>query len=72
FLDTPIDECIRRISGRGNDVELFEHKEFLQKVKENYERIFAELEEGVTLVRIDGLLPKEEIARQIREILFTE
>lgn len=72
FLDTPIDECIRRISGRGNAVELFERKEFLERVKENYERVFSTLDEGVTFVRIDGLLSKEEIASLIQQTLFSE
>ena len=72
FIDTPIEECIRRINGRDAEVELFERAEFLALVKENYERIFASLDEGVTLVRLDGTLPKEEIARQVREILISE
>lgn len=70
FIDTPVDECLRRIKGRGDQEELFERHEFLEKVKENYERIFETLGKEVTLVRLDGLLPKEEIARNIQEILF--
>ncbi len=72
FIDTPVDECLRRIKGRGNAEELFERHEFLEKVKQNYERIFSSLPQEVKLIRIDGLLSKEEIARQIQEILFTE
>jgi len=72
FIDTPVDECIRRITNRGADTELFEKHEFLEKVKENYERIFSNLSDEVHLVRLDGLLAKEEIARQIRKILFNE
>jgi dTMP kinase len=70
FIDTPIEECLARIGGRKQEAELFERREFLEKVLENYERIFATLPEGVNLVRLDGLLPKTEIARQIREYLF--
>ena len=69
-LDTPVEECLRRISSRGNETELFEKQEFLHKVKENYERIFCTLDPEVRLVRLDGLLKKEEIAAQIQEILF--
>ena len=72
FIDTPVDECLRRIDSRGNEVELYEKKEFLHKVKENYERIFSSLDPQVTLVRLDGLLKKEEIASQIQEILFSK
>jgi dTMP kinase len=70
FIDTPVEECLRRIKGRGDQEELFERHEFLEKVKENYERIFEALSEEVTLIRLDGLLPKEEIARKIQELLF--
>ncbi len=72
FIDTPIEECIRRIAVRGDEAELFERSEFLSQVKENYERIFASLDEGITLVRIDGTLTKEEIALQVRKTLFSE
>lgn len=72
FIDTPVDECLKRISSRGNETELFEKQEFLHKVKENYERIFKTLDPAVTLVRLDGLLKKEEIAEKIRQILFNE
>jgi dTMP kinase len=70
FIDTPVEECLRRITGRGLTEELFEKREFLEKVKENYERIFANLSKDVILVRIDGLLTKEEIASQIQKVLF--
>jgi dTMP kinase len=70
FIDTPVEECLRRISSRGNETELFERQGFLQKVKANYERIFSTLDPEVKLVRLDGLLKKEEIAAQIQEILF--
>ncbi|MDD3057321.1 MAG: dTMP kinase [Sphaerochaeta sp.] len=72
FIDTPVDECLRRISGRGNETELFEKHEFLERVKENYEKIFSSLPQEVHLVRIDGLLGKEEIAAQIQNVLFSK
>jgi len=70
YIDTPVEECLRRITTRGNDTELFEKKEFLQAVKDNYERIFQSLDENVTLVRIDGLSSIEDIAHQIKNHLF--
>ena len=72
FIDTPVDECIRRINGRGTSSELFERHEFLQQVKTNYERIFSTLSEGVKLHRLDGMKSKEEIAESIQAILFSE
>lgn len=72
FIDTPVDECLRRIAHRKTEVELFEHHEFLTAVKANYERIFADLNPEVHLTRIDGLLPIDEIAASIRTTLFNE
>ncbi len=72
FIDTPVDECLRRIAHRKTEAELFEHHEFLTAVKANYERIFDELNPDVRLTSIDGLLPIEEIAKIIRTTLFSE
>ena len=72
FIDTPVQECLRRIDGRGSETELFEKQEFLERVKENYERIFSSLSQDVHLVRVDGLLGKEEIAKRIQEVLFNK
>lgn len=70
YIDTPIEECIRRIDLRGDEAELFERAEFLALVRGNYERIFAELAPEVTLVRLDGMRPKEEIADEVQKVLF--
>lgn len=71
FIDTPVDECLRRIRSRGDAEELFERREFLQRVKDNYEYIFSTLSPEVTFVRLDGLLDKHEISQQIQDLLFT-
>lgn len=72
FIDTPVDECIRRIASRGDTSELFDRHDFLEKVKSNYERLFSELSEGVKFYRLDGMKSKEDIASEIQKILFTE
>lgn len=72
FIDTPVDECIRRIASRGGDAELFDRHEFLEKVKSNYEQLFSELDEEVKFYRLDGMQSKEEIAAEIQKVLFTE
>ncbi|NLZ76686.1 MAG: dTMP kinase [Spirochaetales bacterium] len=70
FLDTPVEECLRRIAHRKTESELFEQHEFLIRVKANYERIFADLDPGVKFTRIDGLLSIEEISAIIRNTIF--
>ena len=72
FIDTPVDECIKRIASRGSATELFERHEFLEKVKTNYERIFSSLPVGVKLIRLDGMLSIDELAKKIYHTLFIE
>jgi len=72
FIDTPVEECIRRITARGEEAELFDRHEFLEKVRTNYEKLFSSLPEEVRFFRIDGMQSKEVIALEIQKILFTE
>ncbi len=69
YIDTPVDVCMQRIASRGNERELFEHRDFLLKVRSNYERIFSALPEGTKFVRIDGTLSREEISAMVCNIL---
>jgi len=72
FIDTPVEECIRRIESRGGGSELFDRHEFLEQVKTNYERLFSSLPQEVEFFRIDGMQSKEAIALEISNALFTE
>jgi len=69
YIDTPIEDCLERIDSRDNGRELFEKQEFLAKVKDNYELIFADLPEGVVFQRIDGRKSKEDITATIQALL---
>lgn len=65
YLDTPVEDCLNRIEKRNNGKELFERSEFLSKVRDNYELIFADLPKDVVFLRVDGTLSKEEITKII-------
>ncbi|MDY5930456.1 MAG: dTMP kinase [Candidatus Ornithospirochaeta sp.] len=65
FIDTPADECIRRIDKRGEEKELFDRREFLEKVRKNYIRQFESLPEGVALITVDGMKSVDEIEKEI-------
>ncbi len=69
FVDTPVDECMARIDKRGEEKELFEKKEYLRAVRENYLREFEELPDGVKLITIDGTLSIEDTASSIESEL---
>lgn len=69
YVDTPVEECMRRIKHRGQPEELFEHREFLRKVQAGYERSFGSLPKGVRLVRLDGVQDPDVIFQHLRDAL---
>ncbi len=69
FVDTPVDECLERIEKRGEEKELFDRKEFLEKVRENYLKAFEKLPDGVKLMKADGSKPITEVEAEIRKWL---
>lgn len=76
YVDTPVDTCISRIESRGNGKEIYEKQNYQAKVRENYERCFANLPSGCKLIRIDGTLSIEEIysiiSKEIKNALYSE
>ena len=61
YVDTPAEDCIKRIDSRGEEKEIYEKLDYQIKVRDNYERIFAALPQGCRLIRVDGRLSREEI-----------
>lgn len=51
FLDVPVEDCLRRIGGRG-EAELFEERTFLERVVAGYEAAFERRTDP--WVRVDG------------------
>lgn len=66
LLDVNVEECLRRIESRGEEKELFEKKEYLEKVWENYLELANE--ENNTFI-IGGERPKETVAEEIWQIV---
>ena len=69
YVDTPVEECIRRIDKRGEEKELFDRLDFLTAVQQNYEKAFSALPDGVCLIRIDGSRSADEVESEIRKKL---
>lgn len=65
YIDTPTQECINRIEKRGEEKELFEKAEFLQKVEQGYNKIFSTLPDDVRFIKIDGTLSQDAIFEKI-------
>ncbi len=69
YLKCPVDICMRRIASRGNEREIFEKSEFLEKVAENYDRAFGSLPSDVGFHAIDSSASVREVHHKILEIL---
>ncbi len=69
YIDTPVQDCIKRINSRGQAKEIYEKSEYQKKVHENYEKVFSCLPEGCKLLRIDGSGTREQIFNQIWTLL---
>ena len=69
FIDTPVEDCMRRIEKRGEEKELFDRAEFLTAVRKNYLAELERLPEGVNLLVVDGRKSIEETEKEIRMYL---
>jgi dTMP kinase len=62
FLYIDVDVALDRIAGRGEDTEVYEQRDLLQRVAQNYTRAIDLLEaKGWPVVRIDASLPMDTI-----------
>ncbi len=63
ILELPVEDALKRvIAGRGDQPDLFEQAEYLQTVKEQFNRI-----EHPYMMRMDARRPPEEICSEILE-----
>ena len=69
FIDTPVEDCMRRIDKRGEEKELFDRAEFLTAVRKNYLAELERLPEGVNLLVVDGRKSIEDTEKEIRMYL---
>ncbi len=69
YIDTPPEDCMKRIDARGKTKEIFEKISYQRQIRENYERCFSELPAGCKLTRINGNLSIDEIFLNIRKAL---
>lgn len=63
YIETPIKECLSRIDSRGKKKDIFEEKEFLTKVNDNYNKVLLNLPSNVNLIKIDGTLSISDITQ---------
>lgn len=71
FLDCPLDVCLTRLN-KGRPVQdIYENREKLQRVRENYDRLLSEYMAPLHYIKADEeiQLQHEEIVRIVEEIL---
>jgi dTMP kinase len=66
-LDVPAEECLKRIKARGKKLQLFEKKDKLEKIRENYQQLAKRFENTYL---INGELAKERVFEQIKKIVI--
>jgi thymidylate kinase len=66
FIDVPVDECLRRITKRGGELEIYERKDKLERIANAYERVLELVRgRGETVIRIDGTQTPSEVHQAI-------
>lgn len=71
YLDLPVDTAINRLKQTGKNLEIFENKESLEKVKENYETI-SNIRSINNFYKIDADREPLVIATDIKYKIFNE
>jgi len=72
FLRVPVDECLRRISERNESPTVYEKKDFLETIDNNYEQLSPYYRKHVgPLEIIDGTLPLEDVHTAVIKALET-
>ena len=70
YFDMPPEQAFSRIAGRETP-DIFEKRDFLSEVSESYEGVLGRFEsQGLDILRIDGSLPIQEVALQVREAVL--
>jgi dTMP kinase len=69
FLNTSIDECQKRIGVRGESEELFEKRNYQEKILANYLKSFEYYKDRTKIITLNGDLAIEELLNKEIEVL---
>jgi dTMP kinase len=73
FLSVPVVECLRRIAERNESPTVYEKKDFLETIDQNYTRLAEYYRENVgPLAVIDGTLSPDDVHSEIMHALETD
>ncbi len=69
FMDIPVEEALKRINSSREETEIFEKKELLNKVKQNYEEVLEKFQTKLKIIKIDATKSIEEIKKDLKTVL---
>ncbi len=73
FINTPLDECEKRIGTRGAEREIFENRTMQEKILKNYLRAFdVYKKKDLNIFELDGMKRPEALLEEELEILKRE
>ncbi|MFI3253129.1 MAG: dTMP kinase [Eubacteriales bacterium] len=72
YIDVPPEIALKRLTQRGNSLDIFETEEKLKEIYQNYQKAFTTLQKEEKIIIIDGTREEkiitEDILSKIREI----
>lgn len=69
FLDVKPKICLQRIKNRGEEKTLFEKEKKLEKVYQNYKRVFKKFETKIKIYFIDGERSIKEVFEDVKKVI---
>jgi dTMP kinase len=69
FVDTPVEECLRRTSARSGHRDLFERRETLEEVLAVYRRLMDEPDLAGPMTPVDGTVTAGALADQVMALI---
>jgi dTMP kinase len=69
FVDTPVEECLRRSAARSGHADLFERRESLEAVLGVYHRLIDEPDLAGSMTTVDGTAPAGSLAEQVMALM---
>ena len=69
YIDIPVEVSLQRIANNRNTVDLFETKERITQVKENYHRAIEKLKDKERIITINGDQDKNKVYRDVLSTL---
>ncbi|MFA6376147.1 MAG: dTMP kinase [Candidatus Paceibacterota bacterium] len=69
YLDVPASVCVQRIADNGKSIELFEKKNVLERVSENYRKAIDIFQKDMRIAAIDAARSRDDVFGDIKNLI---